>query len=407
MNFRSIPSRTILATAALTLFAAEGLVAQAGESGDDEVFRSGRHDFRTVTVVDGLEHPWSMAWLPGGDMLVTERPGRLRVVRDGTLVPDPVEGVPEVRAQGQGGLLDVVLHPEFETNRLVYLSFSKPNEDASEATTAVVRGQFEGDRLTDVEEIFVAEAWAEGNVHFAGRMVFDRDGYLFLSVGDRGADPDLLEDQPAQSLENHQGTILRLHDDGSVPDDNPFVDRDVALPEIWSYGHRNPQGLVVHPETGEIWSNEHGPRGGDEVNIVREGRNYGWPVATYGINYQGTIITEETSREEMEPPAYVWVPSIATSGMMIYDGERFPWWRGSVFVGGLAGQRLSRLTFEGHRSLSEEPLLEEELGRVRDVRQGPDGYIYLAIDDRSGQQPTPIVRLEPVESSIELPTTAR
>lgn len=407
MNSRSVPSRAILATAALTLFAAEGLVAQAGGSEDDEVFRSGRHDFRTVMVVDGLEHPWSMAWLPGGDMLVTERPGRLRVVRDGTLAPDPVEGVPEVRAQGQGGLLDVVLHPEFETNRLVYLSFSKPNEDASEATTAVVRGQFEGDRLMDVEEIFVAEAWAEGNVHFAGRMVFDRDGYLFLSVGDRGADPDLLDDQPAQSLENHQGTILRLHDDGSVPDDNPFVDRDAALPEIWSYGHRNPQGLVVHPETGEIWSNEHGPRGGDEVNIVREGRNYGWPVATYGINYQGTIITEETSREEMEPPAYVWVPSIATSGMMIYDGERFPWWRGSVFVGGLAGQRLSRLTFEGHRSVSEEPLLEEELGRVRDVRQGPDGYIYLAIDDRSGQQPTPIVRLEPVESNIELPTTAR
>lgn len=395
----------IVAVAALALgFAPADLAAQAGGDSDDEVRQSARHSFRVVTVAEGLENPWSMAWLPNGDLLVTERPGRLRLVRDGSLVDEPISGVPEVRAQGQGGLLDVVLHPDFASNGLVYLSFSKPNADASEATTAVVRGRLDRQRhaLVDVEEVFEADAWAEGSAHFAGRMVFDGDGHLFLSVGDRGADPNLLEDQPAQSLASHQGTVIRLHDDGRVPDDNPFVGRSDAHPEIWSYGHRNPQGLALHPRTGELWSSEHGPRGGDEVNVVRRGANFGWPVVSYGINYSGTIFTRRTEAEGMEHPLYVWVPSIATSGLAIYDGDRFPWWRGSVFVGGLAGEQLSRLTFDGHRAVSEEVLLDGEIGRVRDVRQGPDGNLYVAIDDRSGQ-PTPIVRLEPVESRVELP----
>lgn len=391
---------SVAAAAAVTLaFVPADLAAQA----DDDARESARHSFRVVTVAEGFENPWSLAWLPDGDLLVTERPGRLRLVRDGELVDEPVDGVPEVRAQGQGGLLDVVLHPDFASNDLVYLSFSKPNDDASEATTAIVRGRLDrgAHALVNVEEIFEADAWAEGSVHFAGRMVFDDEGYLFASVGDRGADPNLLDDQPAQHLDNHQGTVVRLHDDGSVPDDNPFVGRSDAHPEIWSYGHRNPQGLRFHPETGELWSNEHGPRGGDEVNVVQRGANYGWPVVSYGINYSGTIFTRRTEGEGMERPLYVWVPSIATSGLEIYDGDEFPWWRGSVFVGGLAGEQLSRLTFDDHRAVSEEVLLDG-FGRVRAVRQGPDGYLYLAIDDRTGE-PTPVVRLEPAESRIEQP----
>lgn len=397
---------TALGSLGLALLVAAPLGAQPTSSEtDDDVYESARHHFRVVTVAEGLENPWSMTWLPGGDLLLTERAGRLRIVRGGTLDPDPIAGVPEVRVRGQGGLLEVLLHPDFESNRLVYLSFSKPNADGSEATTAVVRGRLSADasRLEDVEEIFEARAWAEGNAHFAGRMFFDGDGYLFLSVGDRGADPDLMEDQPAQSLANHQGTILRLHEDGSVPADNPFVDTDGAMPEIWSYGHRNPQGLFLHPETGEIWANEHGPRGGDELNLVRRGLNYGWPVASYGINYDGSVYTTETHRSGTEPPVYAWVPSIATSGLLVYTGDRFPWWKGNVFSGGLDGEQLSRLTLDGHRVVSEERLLEGELGRIRDVRQGPDGYIYLAVEERRGGR-TPIVRLEPVESRIELPT---
>lgn len=395
----------VLAAAAL---APASLHGQDASADGDDVHDSARHRFGVVPVAEGLEHPWSLAWLPGGDLLVTERPGRLRVVRDGVLDPEPVSGTPEVWARGQGGLLEVLPHPDFESNRLVYLSFSKPGPDGEAATTAVVRGRLapDGGSLSDVEEIFEARAWVESPVHFGGRMIFDGEGHLFLSVGDRGDDPDLLEEHAAQSLENHQGTILRLLEDGRVPDDNPFVGRDDALPEIWSYGHRNPQGLTLHPETGALWSNEHGPRGGDEVNVVRPGRNYGWPVASYGVNYDGSIYTLETDRPGMEPPIYTWVPSIATSGMTFYTGDRFPWWRGNAFVGGLGGQQLARLIVSGEDVVSEETLLAGELGRIRDVRQGPDGHIYLAVEDRTGE-PTPVVRLEPVEGGVESPSVAR
>ena len=387
-----------LATLTVTLLCAAPLAAQASP----DVHESARHGFRVVTVADGLANPWSIAWLPNGDMLVTERAGRLRIVRDGKLLPDSVPGVPTVRARGQGGLLEVRLHPDFATNRLIYLSFAKPNVDASLATTAVVRGRFDGDRLVDVEEIFVADAWARGNVHFAGRMVFDREGYLYLSVGDRGESPNLMADHPAQSFGQHQGKILRLHDDGRIPADNPFVGRAGAKPEIWSYGQRNPQGLAVHPVTGEVWENEHGPRGGDEVNLIRKGANYGWPVVSYGINYDGSVYSGETHRQGIEPPLWTWVPSIATSGMLFYTGERFPWWRGSVFVGGLVGEQLARLTLERDRVVSVETLLPGEVGRIRDVRQGPDGLIYLAIDGRRGAL-TAVVRLEPVTGDAAPP----
>lgn len=364
-----------------------------------EMFTSEHHDFRIVTVVDGLEHPWSMSFLPGGDMLVTERPGRLRLVQDGELVEGPISGVPSVRSGGQGGLLDVALHPDFESNRLVYLSFAKPNADDSEGTTAVVRGRLEGHSLQDAEEIFEAEAWTAGRGHHGSRLAFDHDGYLFVTIGDRQASPTGdLEAHPSQDLGNHYGTTVRLHDDGRIPNDNPFINDADVLDSIWSYGHRNQQGMAVHPDNGELWQNEHGPAGGDELNLIKPGLNYGWPVIGYGVQYRSAAqIHEHTERDGMEQPVHHWTPSIATSGLMIYSGERFPMWRGNIFNGGMSGQHrmLSRVTVDGDRVLNEEMLLRGEM-RIRDVKEGPDGYIYLAVDDRGGAT-TPIVRLEPTQ----------
>jgi len=374
-------------TIGLCLTAAPALACQPAPAGDQ---------YRIVTVAEGLAHPWSLAFLPGGDMLVTERPGRLRIIRNGALLPDSVPGVPAVLAQGQGGLLDVVPHPDFAANRLIYLSFSKPVGDGRGATTAVVRGRFEHDRLTAVQEIFTADT--RGGGHYGSRLAFDRDGYLFITVGDRQAAPrGNLAAHPAQDRSNHHGTIVRLHDDGRVPADNPFVNTPGARPEIWSWGHRNPQGLAVHPATGDLWAAEHGPQGGDELNLIQRGRNYGWPVIGYGVNYgSGSAIHESTHREGMEQPAHYWVPSIATSGLMIYTGDRFPAWRGSIFVGGLAGEQLARLTMDGTRVAGEETLVRRR-GRIRDVRQGPDGLIYVVFD-AEGRRPS-VVRLEPVTGS--------
>lgn len=386
---RRAPFPRLLPGATALLALASPLVGQ-----QDGVFRSAQHDYRLVTVAEGLEHPWAIAFLPDGDMLVTEQAGRLRIVRDGELLPEPVAGVPEVIYRGQAGLLDVEPHPDFETNRLLYLSYSKPTADSEWGTTAVVRGRLEGDRLVDVEEIF--EAVSEGRGHYGSRLAFDGRGHLFLSVGDRQAPPrGDLEAHPAQDLSNHHGTINRIHEDGRVPEDNPFVGREDARPEIWSYGHRNVQGLAIHPRTGDVWANEHGPQGGDELNLVLPGRNYGWPVIGYGVNYRtGLAIHEGTHREGMEQPVHVWVPSIATSGLMVYDGDRFPRWRGSLFVGGMAGRQLARLEMDGPEVVLEETLVPG-VGRIRDVVQGPDGSIYLAIDGEEREDRTPILRMEP------------
>jgi len=374
------------------------IVGSPPAAAQGQVIQSESHNFRVVTVAEGLDGPWSIAFLPEGDLLVTERSGALRIVRNGTLVPKPVEGVPAVRFGGQGGLLDVVLHPEFESNRLVYLTYSKPSADGSEGTTAVVRGRLENDRLNGVEEIFEASAWSPGQGHYGSRLAFDHDGYLFVSIGDRQAPArDDLFAHPAQDVSNHIGTILRLHDDGTVPADNPFVGRPDAMPEIWSYGHRSPQGLAVHPVTGALWESEHGPQGGDELNLIEPALNYGWPVIGFGVNYgSGAPIHESSEHEDMEQPIHHWTPSIATSGLMIYTGDAFPNWQGDFFVGGLAGQQVARVTLDGTEFVSEETLLAG-YGRIRDVRQGPDGFIYLAIDPARGAAagPTPIVRLEP------------
>lgn len=346
------------------------------------------HSFRAVTVVEGLEYPWGLAFLPNGDMLVTERPGRLRVVSGGQLRAEPVAGVPEVFARGQGGMLDVVLHPEYESNQLVYLSFSKPGPDNT-ATTAVVRGRFDGTRLNDVEEIFEADAYRSRGQHYGSRLAFDRDGLLYVTVGDRGHNPHT-EGHDAQNLSNHAGSVQRLHDDGRVPADNPFVGRDGAQSSIFTYGNRNPQALAMHPGTGRMWATEHGARGGDELNLLQAGRNYGWPVITHGVNYNGQEIGVGREQAGMEQPISFWVPSIATSGMAFYTGDRFPAWSGDVFVGGLAGEQLVRLRLDGTNVVEREVVLEEA-GRVRDVRVGPDGLIYLLIDAAEGR----MLRLEP------------
>lgn len=385
--------RTVVALNAAALVCALPAVAQT------PVQRSAYHDYRVVTVADSLENPWSMAFLPGGDMLISERPGRLRIVRNGKLLPTPVPGLPTLRGGGQGGLLDVVPHPSFATNRLIYFSYAKPSADTMQGTTAVARARFENDRLTNVQEIFEAKVWSAGRGHHGSRLAFDRNGFLFISLGDRQVPPSgNLEAHPAQDLSNHFGTIVRLHDDGRVPTDNPFVSGAGALPEIWTYGHRNVQGLAIHPETGDVWATEHGPQGGDELNLIQPGKNYGWPVIGFGVNYRtGAAIHSGTHREGMEQPLHVWVPSIATSGLLFYTGDKFPGWRGNLFVGGMAGEVLVRLTLDGRRVMNEERLVQR-MGRIRDVRQGPDGYIYLAIDNRQGGK-TPIVRLEPVQGN--------
>ena len=371
----------------LILFVAKPVLGQA------PVLRSAHHDFRVVTVADGLIGPWSIAFLPGGDILITEKSGRLRLVRNGVLRMEPIEGVPAVLDQGQGGLMDVVPHPDFESNQFVYLTYSKPIGDGSEATTALGRGRFVNDRLMDFEDIFVSQTRGRAG-HFGSRLAFDANGYIFVTVGERQIPSSGdLEAHPAQDITNHHGTVNRLNDDGSVPIDNPFVGQGDARPEIWSYGHRNPQGLAIHPETGDIWVTEHGPQGGDEFNRILPGLNYGWPVIGYGVNYgSGLAIHGGTRREGIESPTHFWVPSIATAGLMVYTGDLFPEWKGNIFAGGLAGQQVARLTMEGQRVAQEETLLQG-LGRVRDIRQSPDGYIYVAIDGRA--QPSAVVRLEP------------
>jgi glucose/arabinose dehydrogenase len=380
--------RTLLSL--LTLgFMVTGGVLLSGQT----AMRSALHDYRVVTVVDGLVQPWSMAFLPGGDMLITERPGRLRIVRQGKLLPQAVEGLPPVfTGNNQAGLLEVAAHPNFASNRLLYISYSKPL-DAKESTTALIRGRFENDRLTNVEQLF--ESVSRGRGHYGGKIAFDKNGYLFLTLGDRQVPPEGdLEKHPAQDLSNHHGTVVRLHDDGKVPADNPFVKQANAKPEIWSYGHRNVQGIAIHPETGDVWTNEHGPQGGDELNLTQAGKNYGWPVIGFGVNYRtGEAIHRGTHREGMEQPVHIWVPSIGISGMFIYTGDKFPQWRNNIFIAGMAGQMLARLTLKGRAVVNEETLAPG-LGRIRDIRQGPDGFIYLAIEDRDGK-PTSILRLEP------------
>ncbi len=365
--------------------AVAALVLAPGPSPAADTFRTEAETVRVVTVTSGLAHPWGLAFLPDGRMLVTERPGRLRIVgRDGRLARQPVGGLPKIEEHGQGGLLDVALHPRFAENALVYLSYAERGDGGY--GTAVLRGRLADDRLDAVQVIYRQAPKSRGGRHFGSRLVFDRAGFLYVTQGDRG------EQERAQDLGDLAAKVVRLHDDGRVPGDNPFVGKPGARPEIFTLGNRNVQGAALHPATGELWTHEHGPQGGDEVNVLRKGVNYGWPVITYGVNYGiGTKIGEGTAKPGMAQPLHYWVPSIAPSGMAFYTGDRFPRWRGDLFVGALRDQLLVRLRLDGEKVVKEERMLQGAVGRIRDVRQGPDGYLYLLTDSSSGA----IVRLEP------------
>lgn len=378
-------SATALRRTLALLLAGVGLTAVAATV-TAQTARSDEHAFRVVTLATGLEHPWALAFLPDGRMLVTERAGRLRILgRDGSPVGPPLAGLPRVEAAGQGGLLDVALHPKFAENGWVYLSYAA--RDSAGVGTEVARARLAGERLADLQVIFTMQPKSSGGRHFGSRLVFDRAGFLFVTLGDRG------DQDRAQRLDDHAGKIVRLLDDGRVPPDNPFVNRAGARPEIYSLGNRNVQGAAIHPRTGELWTHEHGPQGGDEVNVIRAGVNYGWPVITYGVNYGiGTRIGEGTSKPGMAQPVHYWVPtSIAPSGMAFYQGERFPRWQGDLFIGALRDRMLVRLRLDGEKVVREERLLEGAIGRVRDVRVGPDGLLYLLTDEGNGR----LVRLEP------------
>ncbi len=349
-----------------------------------------QHKIRVSVVTRGLSHPWALAFLPEGGMLITERPGRLRVVRNGVLDPEDISGVPQVRTDGNGGLMDVALHPEFAENGLVYLTYTKPVGDGWGAP-ALAQGRLEGGALHDVRDLVVTDAF-EGNSGLNGRVAFGRDGKVYMSTGGRVG-------SAAQDPMSLRGKVLRLNDDGTVPPDNPFVDREGHRPEIYTSGHRNTLGLMLHPETGEVWNHENGPNGGDEINILLPGRNYGWPVVSFGRDYSGARITDHPTREGMESPLVVWLPAIAVSGMAVYTGDQFPAWRGNVFVGslrqgGIPGTgHLQRIVFnEGTEELRRESILTELRRRIREVREGPDGFLYVLTDEEGDGA---LLRIEP------------
>ena len=337
---------------------------------------------RVVTVTDALDEPWALAFLPGGDILITERAGRLRLIHEGRLASGSIGGIPPVDTRTQDGLMDLALHPRFAQNRTIYFTYSKPGERGD--TTTLASARFDGATVSEVRDLFVADAWSTAGGNSGSRIAFGQDGAIYMTVGERH------EQTPAQDLRTHKGKILRLNDDGTVPPDNPFVGRADARPEIFAYGVRNPQGLFIEPSSGTIWEHEHGPRGGDELNIIKRGHNYGWPAITFGINYNGTTISKDTARAGMDQPVVHWTPSISPSGLTIYSGDRFPAWRGNVFLGALSGLNLRRLELlNGRVTHQEELLLTSRPKRIRDVRQGPDGLLYVLTDAGA------LLRLEP------------
>ncbi|MEQ9110013.1 MAG: PQQ-dependent sugar dehydrogenase [Rhodospirillaceae bacterium] len=335
-------------------------------------------DYTLHTVAEGLAFPWSLAFLPDGDILVTEREGRLRVIRDGDLLPEPVTGMPEVLAAGQGGLMDIRLHPDFAQNQMVYLSYA--HGDTSSNQLRVARAQYEEGALSNLEVVFGSEPMKETPVHYGARLAFLSDGTLLITSGD-----DFIHRERAQVLDNHFGKTLRINADGTIPEDNPFLGTDGARPEIWSYGHRNQQGLLVDPVSGRVYLHEHGPMGGDELNIIDPGKNYGWPAATYGLDYSGARISPFQERPGMVMPVEYWVPSIAPGGMTLYDGDAFPAWQGDIFIAALANMTVRRLDMENGEIRDQETLFAEVEERFREVRTGPDGYLYLLTDSADGR----------------------
>lgn len=359
-----------------TLVATLLAVATACTAAPD-IYHSDKASFRLESVASGLEHPWSLAFLPDGSLLVTERAGRLRLISNNELQAEPVEGVPDLVVSGQGGLLDVVLHPDFENNHLLFLSYAHENADGK--TTRVSRALLEDGRLTNVQVIFEALPRSSPSHHFAGRMAFDQTGLLYIAVGDRGDRPR------AQDANDDAGAVHRITIDGAPAPGNPFLQTPNHRPTLFSYGHRNIQGMTRHPHSGAIWTHEHGPRGGDEINILAPGTNYGWPAITYGIGYSGFAISDNTALPGMAQPLHYWDPSIAPSGMAFYTGTDVEAWQGDLFVGALKMQKLVRLRIEGNQVVEEEDLITEFGRRIRDVRMGPDGRLWLLTDESNGE----------------------
>ncbi len=346
------------------------------------------HDIEITTFAKGLNQPWGMKFLPDGRLLVTEKAGRLRIIDASGTVSKPIDGVPTVNSKGQGGLLDVALDPNYADNQTIYFSYAKLENDENQSRTAVAKAQLQGNTLNNVKQIWQQAQLHRAGYHYGSRLVFDPNGYLFITLGDRG------KKEEVQDLSTHFGKVVRIDTNGKPAPDNPFINKANALPDIYSYGHRNIQGAFLHPQSGVLWINEHGPRGGDEINMVQAGRNYGWPVITYGINYNGTPITDKTTMEGMEQPIHYWDPSIATSGMLIYTGNAFPHWHGDIFTGALKLMHLNRVKLDANDKVQvEERLLLEQKQRIRAIEQGPKGHIYVATDNAEGQ----IFKISPIQ----------
>jgi aldose sugar dehydrogenase len=347
------------------------------------VIQSEKQKFQIDTITSELKNPWGITFLSDKRILVTERAGEIRIIENGKLIAEKLEGVPAVFANGQGGLLDITRHPDYDNNGWIYFSFAKPGDNGG--GTTIARAKVQGNKLVELQELFSASPFSDSGVHFGSRIVFDSQGYMFFSSGERG------KMENAQTLENHLGKILRLHDDGRVPADNPFVNKKGAKPEIWSYGHRNPQGLIYDQATNSLYDVEHGPKGGDELNKVEKGKNYGWPVITWGINYDGKPISDIQQKEGMEQPLRYWVPSIAPCGAIQVTSDKYPNWKNNILVGALAHTHVARVELENGKYVKEEKLLDK-LGRVRAIAQSPDGFIYVATEN-----PGLLVRIVPVE----------
>ncbi|MBB6005370.1 PQQ-dependent sugar dehydrogenase [Arcicella rosea] len=351
-----------------------------------KITKSSTEGLKIETVVTGLNVPWGIAFLPNGDMLVTERTGQLRLVHEGKLVAEPIQGLPAIVSKGQGGLLDIKLHPNYVKNGWIYFTYSSPaaeGETGKGSNTALMRAKLVGNTLTEQKVVFKATPNVTTNHHYGGRIAFDRAGYLFLTVGERG------QQDEAQKLTTFQGKVVRLHDDGTVPTDNPFVGKEGARPEIYSYGHRNPQGFVINPTTGDLWEHEHGPQGGDEVNILKKGANYGWPAITFGIGYDNAVISSDTARAGMEQPITYYRPSIAPCGMTFVTSKKFPDWKGNLLIGSLKFHYIKRCVIKNNKVVSQETIFEN-IGRVRDIKEGPDGNIYVAVESTGS-----IVKISP------------
>ncbi len=375
---------SFLLLTAVVLLAACAKKESAEEVFTGKVIESEKQKFGIDTITAELTNPWGIAFLPDGRILITERAGEIRIVKDGKLLPEKIGNVPAVFANGQGGLLDIKLHPDYASNGWIYLTYAKPGEGGG--GTVVARAKLEGNNLTNLEELFSALPLSGSGAHFGSRVVFDGKGYIFFSCGERGTKEN------AQDLTNHLGKILRLHEDGKVPTDNPFVNTPGAKPEIWSYGHRNPQGLVYDKTTETLWDVEHGPMGGDELNKVEKGKNYGWPVITYGMNYDSTAITDITEKEGMEQPVFYWKPSIATCGLALVTSDKYPSWKGNLMVGALAKQHIARVELDAQGKFVKQEKLLEKMARVRAIEQSPDGYLYVATET-----PGMLLKLVPIK----------